>query len=344
MSNREHFNIKWGAKIDKEELDRKWRMHLREQEEADKAQSMALGGATLLVGGGAGGGYIPTTPPTGPEYYVQLTFIPAAGYPVADPSSLSQWNTFFNLPASGTPFTSIQFFPPASQLVLYGNGDPDMTIANNLFQNSGQIQDFKESGKVIGVADSAFYGSSLLSYTSTSTLHIGPSAFDSSNIDMLDVQSCLVIDDYAFRNCPNLAYLQIDVVEQLGDFVFIDCSAIQQIYNDKLLTCGVGCFKGCSSLQSVALQSVLSIGSQTFAECYNLTDVNMPSLLSLGATVGDDLVFRGVDDAGPRVSVGFDLYVPVALSTINGGNPDGDIEFLLSLFSPGIFQPNVYYV
>jgi hypothetical protein len=70
----------------------------------------------------------------------------------------------------------------------------------------------------------------------------------------------------------------------------------------------------------------------------------MPSLLSLGATVGDDLVFRGVDDAGPRVSVGFDLYVPVALSTINGGNPDGDIEFLLSLFSPGIFQPNVYYV
>jgi hypothetical protein len=339
MANREHFNIKWGVKIDKEELDRKWRMHLREQEEADKAQSMALGGSALLVGGGAGGGYIPPSP----EYYVQMKFDSANGYPVGDPTSLSEWNTFFDLPAEGAPFTTVEFVSASSIVVLRGNGDPDMVIPASLFNTSLQILEFEEGGKVIGVADSAFYGSSLSSYTSTSTLHIGPSAFDSSNIDTLDVQSCLAIDDYAFRNCSNLAYLQIDVVEQLGDFVFIDCSAIPQIYNDKLLTCGVGCFKGCSSLQSVALQSVLSIGNQAFGDCYNLISVNLPNLEFLGSTTGDDDVFFSVDDP-LRENAGLDVYVPLALSTVNGGNPDGDIQYLLSLFSPGIFQPTVYYV
>jgi hypothetical protein len=69
----------------------------------------------------------------------------------------------------------------------------------------------------------------------------------------------------------------------------------------------------------------------------------MPSLLSLGATVGDDLVFIGVDDPLRENAAGLDVYVPLALSTVNGGNPDGDIQYLLSRFVPGTFEPTVYY-
>ncbi len=339
MANREHFNNKWGIKIDKEELDRKWRMHLREQEEADKAQ-LTLGGSALLVGGGAGGGYIPETP-TGPSYYVQLQFDEAEGFPVTNPGSLSEWNTFFNLPSEGAPFTSIVYESP-NLVTLSGNGEPDMNISEDLFISSTQILSFKDDGKVISVGDSAFFGSTIVEFVS-GTIDIASSAFKGSALSSLQIPQCRIAGEGAFTDCANLSNPQIDSIEELGIFAFLGCSLLAEFTSNTLTYAGFGCFKGCYSLQSVSLPSVTSIGNQAFGDCYSLISLSMPSLEFLGTTTGNDSVFSGVNDPS-RGNAGLDVYVPSALSTVNAGNPDGDITFLLSLFSSGTFEPVVYYV
>ena len=51
--------------------------------------------------------------------------------------------------------------------------------------------------------------------------------------------------------------------------------------------------------------------------------ISLPSLTTLGPTVGDDSLFLGSFGGGNLT-----LTVPASLMTCNGGNPDGDIQFL----------------
>lgn len=52
---------------------------------------------------------------------LELTFDNIANVPVADASSVSNWNTLFSLPAKGTPFTSVVV--SGNTVKLYGGGN-----------------------------------------------------------------------------------------------------------------------------------------------------------------------------------------------------------------------------
>jgi hypothetical protein len=74
----------------------------------------------------------------------------------------------------------------------------------------------------------------------------------------------------------------------------------------------------CPNLTTVILPSLISIGSSGFSNDDNLSTITLSALQNLGPTRGDDNVFS-------FITVPITLTVPIALSTINGGFPDGDI-------------------
>lgn len=346
MSNREHFNSKWGMKIQKDELDRKWRMHLREQEEADKIQSITSGAASLLVGGGAGGGYIPPSNPTGPEYYIRMYFDGA--YPVANQYSLEDWNALFDLPDGGTPFTSlvVDETNPAELIVfLYSYVTGSVILKDSIFLNSTLITDFKDSGILDSVSSESFLNcTSIMNFASTSTSQIFDRAFEgATNLVDLNVESCVYIAPLAFKGCTSLTSIQLPSITIIESNVFDGCISLAEFYSDTLETLGSGAFVGCTDLVSVSISKTTYIGNEAFKDCTSLMGVNASQLTSLGSTIGDDGVFAGID--GPaRMTTVFDLVVPAGLGTISGGSPDGDIDWLTTHFDPGFFEPSITYI
>lgn len=101
--------------------------------------------------------YDPTETPEIPA--LDLTF--DGTFPVVDPSSVDDWNTFFDLPDNGTPFDRVSV---VEYLVkLYGGGD--LVVKNNLF-SSGQPQHLLKyidnSDVTIEVGDGSFSGCTFL--------------------------------------------------------------------------------------------------------------------------------------------------------------------------------------
>jgi hypothetical protein len=80
-----------------------------------------------------------------------------------------------------------------------------------------------------------------------------------------------------------------------------------------------------SGFVSGIFAGALTCGNYCFNECKKLSVVSIPSLLNLGTTTGDDGVFIDVGISG---SQNITLTIPAALMTCNGGNPDGDIQYL----------------
>jgi hypothetical protein len=64
------------------------------------------------------------------------------------------------------------------------------------------------------------------------------------------------------------------------------------------------------------------IESGCFQGCISLEEIEMPLLEELGPSVSDNSVFDGI--TGQNISV----TVPIALQTINGGNLEGDLQYL----------------
>jgi hypothetical protein len=85
-------------------------------------------------------------------------------------------------------------------------------------------------------------------------------------------------------------------------------------------------FQSCTALTTVSLPNVTTIGLSTFNDCTSLTSIDLSGLsrtilTSLGGSVGNNSVFLNVPNTGT-------LTVPVEYQTNNGGNPDGDIQYL----------------
>ena len=82
--------------------------------------------------------YIPIPAPVAEG--LELTFDDIANVPVADASSVSDWNTFFDLPTNGSPFTSVEIDVNGERVKLLSpsfvtrnreNVTPEVTILVN---------------------------------------------------------------------------------------------------------------------------------------------------------------------------------------------------------------------
>lgn len=84
----------------------------------------------------------------------------------------------------------------------------------------------------------------------------------------------------------------------------------------------VDCLKQNYTLTSVKLNGVLKVENGAFALNTALTLLELASCADIGDTTGNDYVFN--ESTGNTLT----LKIPIAIMTCNGGNPDGDIQYL----------------
>jgi len=223
---------------------------------------------------------IPNEPPE--QRPLILGFDAIGNAPVVNPASVAQWNTFFGLPANGTPFTSVQVI--GNEVRLYGGSGITMAVA--LFSSSsGLVSIIDVALCVVAVGQLALSGVATL-----------------TNITL---NACL---NFALNSCDQNVSLTTISATAGTDF-------------------GDACFEGNTALTTpITLPSAINIGASCFNGCNLLATISLPVCTNLGGTVGDDNVFgtSAVTQAGGV------LTIPIALMTVDAGNPDGDIQAVIS--------------
>lgn len=136
----------------------------------------------------------------------------------------------------------------------------------------------------------------LESLNTLGTVSVQESAFENTGLGLFNFQHVRDIRKNAFRNTPNLAFLNLGPVQNIGSYAF-ERSGIQNIsFLDKLgvecerstvtTTFGEGVFKSCVRLKRANLLPLKmeELPSETFMCCHTLTNVSIPdSLRVIGA-------------------------------------------------------------
>jgi hypothetical protein len=208
---------------------------------------------------------------------------------IGDSANVSDWNTYFDLPSFGTPFTSVSV--TGDEVKLYGGSN--IIFKQHLFDQADQLGTYlleidDQAGCVIELEYSVFG--------------------DGSN------NGCY---DLAYVNFPNVTIAADYALGYVGSYAVASTISLPN-----LITAGSTCFEGCTSLTTIDLPSLTTVGHGCFQYCTSLTTINIPSCTNLGGTVGDNNVFFNI--SGNTIT----LTVPSALMTADAGNPDGDIVYL----------------
>lgn len=131
-----------------------------------------------------------------------------------DATHVSTWNTFFNLPVNGSPFTSISYYD--GTITLYGGHD--IHLSDYLFDdNAGNGQfllSFIDANCITSVGVDVFGG------------HAN---YGCPNLLRVDLPRALSIGSYCFYGCDQIATINLSDCTDLGgttgdDFVFTGIS------------------------------------------------------------------------------------------------------------------------
>lgn len=143
-----------------------------------------------------------------------------------------------------------------------------------------------------------------------------------TGLTSINFPSLTTVSIECFYGCESLTSLDLPVLTTAGDDCFSWCTSLTSINIPSLTTAGNYCFYNCTGLTFPYFSSLTTIGNGCFHSCTSLTTLNLPSCTNLGTTVGDDYVFTEI--IGNTIT----LTIPSELMTCNGGNPDGDIQYL----------------
>jgi len=151
---------------------------------------------------------------------------------------------------------------------------------------------------------------------------IGSNAFSGTLLTQIEAPRCVTISDSAFLNCTSLSGYDFPLLEAIDENCFANCFSLESIIFPSLTNVAIGSFSGCENVVTVILPSATVIGSDSFQGCVLLEEIEIPSVIAIGFSVSDDAVFDGI--TGQTISV----TAPVALQTANGGNLEGDLQYL----------------
>jgi len=243
-----------------------------------------------------------------------------------DITDVANWNLAFDLPTKGTPFTSVSI-PDSTHIILSNPGNINTT---NYQLFSGGVTGF--ANQLISVVDTGVL------------LHIGDSCFF-YNTGLISASFAEVVEldsDNPFAGCENLATIQIPKLAIINNGGFQFTYALSSVNFPLLTNLGVdGTFNGSNitSINAPLVQYIPDncfintnitvanfplatiVGPSVFENC-PLNTIDLSSCTDLGGTTGNDFVFNNI--TGRTIT----LTVPAALMTCNGGNPDGDIQYL----------------
>jgi hypothetical protein len=234
---------------------------------------------------------------------------------IGDPSDVSAWNTYFELPDYGNEFTSVTVEGNVVQL----SGGSNITLKESLFDQGDQL------GTYLLEVDDQLGCIVELEYNVFGTDDYGDGC---PNLTSVRLPSATTIGDNAFQDCTSLTTIDLPSAISIGttnrssSSAFRKCTSLTTIDLPSATTIGGGAFNQCTSLTTIDLPSATTIGDNAFQDCTSLTTIDLPVCTNLGDTTGDDIVF--FDILGNTIT----LTVPISLMTADSGNPDGDIVFL----------------
>ena len=197
-------------------------------------------------------------PPSTDE--IIITYDDILNVPVADAYSVSDWNSLFQLPEYGNPFTSVII--NANDIHLIGGSN--ITLKSGLFENDLHILQFgdtTDNNIIVSALDTCFNGC--------------------HNIISIELFSCTGIGNQCMQACSSLGTLSIPKLESAGEYAISECHALSNITFDNLISAGNGCFGWGYGLTSVTLPKLTYLGEHAFMACSFLTDIHLPLITSL---------------------------------------------------------------
>lgn len=250
-----------------------------------------------------------------------------------DSSVVADWNTFFNLPTNGTPFDSVTV--TGNEVVLFGGSN--IVLSAYLFGDNDStgtsLLEVTDTGCVIECADGVFSDFNSGGCFALSKIHLPNCVTLGNEVFSSTIVSDLILPFASYTTLGNdlFSYTPIDdtIINQfvnvtsVGTNCFDACLGLINIVLPSVITLGIQAFANCDNLQSINFANAETIGDECFSSDALLTTILLPSVTSLGTTVGDNQVFFQVNHGNE-----IDLTIPAALMTVNGGNPDGDIQYL----------------
>lgn len=254
-----------------------------------------------------------TTTTTTAELAFRLLFenIVNAEELVTDPTSLGDWNTFFDLPTLGNAFTNV--IVDGNEVKLYGGSNIKVKPAA-MYNYTYLIEINDDAGSIVGVGGDAFSYNLGLTTVNLPECTIVYGVGDSP----LNIAG-------GFGTCQNLTIANMPKLTTIGNLGFAQSGQyVTPTFNFPLLT-SLETFglASCNTLVTVNFPLLLTVGDYGFYECTALTTISLPSCTNLGSSVEfDDVVFGSI--IGNTIT----LTVPSALMTANAGNPDEDIVLL----------------
>ncbi len=184
---------------------------------------------------------------------LNLTFdnITNADLLVGDASVVADWNTFFDLPTYGTPFSAVTISGNTVQLF----GGSNIIVKDFLLYNNSHIISIIDTNSIVQVNDAGI----------------------NSLYNLIDLQLPV---------CKTLLAKTSSSETAIGYLDFIT-----EIFMPMLETAGDNSFESMPNLTSIDLPNLISIGDNSVYGSPLLTLINLPSCTDLGGTVGNDSVF-----------------------------------------------------
>lgn len=170
---------------------------------------------------------------------------------VGDSANVSDWNTYFDLPTYGSPFTSVTVVGNEVQLF----GASNITTKESLFDQIDELGSY-----LLEVNDEA-----------GCVTQINYSSFGADN----------------FIGCQNLTSAYFPNVTTMQDWCFYNCNSLTDIQIPQLTSGNVGCFYDCISLTNVSFPQLSNIGGSFFFNCSSLITINIPACTILGGPPSD---------------------------------------------------------
>ena len=211
---------------------------------------------------------------------------------VGDASIVDNWNTFFDLPAYGNPFTSVTIDGNEVQLI----GGYTIEVKSGLFRDYQHIIAVTDSGAFVILGDESFGGpdgtSSLQSFVGNNVVTtIGDPAnygvfgqcYDLANVYL---PNCVNLGAVTFFECEALSQsslvLPFDQITSIADYTFQYCYGLTEINYPIATSIGYAAFDNCSGVTSIDLPLTTSVAQDAFQQCTGVTSINIPNLITIG--------------------------------------------------------------
>lgn len=241
---------------------------------------------------------------------------------VGDASNVSDWNTFFDLPTYGNPFTSVQVFSNS----VYLRGGSNITIKPSLFYANYSLRAIDDQvGSIVAVSLESFLETYIVTINMPSlTSVLGDSAFQDANYLLyanLPNLTNFGTSNYTFNNCYALydLVLPYSYYTSLNNYTFSG-TAIQQFNFPNVTTIGEGCFNACIYATSISIPNLTYISDYGFSNCNIITSFDFPLATGIGNTA-----FGGCDSL---------QSVNSPLATSVGGSAFGNCNSIVNINFP----------